>query len=52
MPTLTLWHKHMTKFFRSGEAAFGMLLQPILWGRSLRAGDGITARYGRIVTRR
>lgn len=29
--TYTLWLKHMTKFFRSGEAAFGMLLQPILW---------------------
>jgi ABC-2 type transport system permease protein len=29
--TFDLWHKHMTKFFRSGEAAFGMLLQPILW---------------------
>ncbi|MGF1507540.1 MAG: ABC transporter permease [Anaerolineae bacterium] len=29
--TLTLWHKHMTKFFRNPEAAFGMLLQPVLW---------------------
>lgn len=29
--TLTLWHKHMVKFFRVPEAAFGMLMQPILW---------------------
>lgn len=28
---ITLWHKHMTKFFRNPEAAFGMLLQPVLW---------------------
>ncbi len=27
----TLWHKHMVKFLRSGEAALGMLLEPILW---------------------
>jgi len=31
MATFSLWHKHMRKFFRSPEAAFGMLLQPILW---------------------
>lgn len=29
--TFTLWKKHMTRFFRSPEAAFGMLMQPILW---------------------
>jgi ABC-2 type transport system permease protein len=29
--TITLWRKHMLKFFRSREAAFGMLMQPILW---------------------
>jgi ABC-2 type transport system permease protein len=29
--TITLWRKHMVKFFRSREAAFGMLMQPILW---------------------
>ncbi len=29
--TLSLWDKHMRKFFRSPEAAFGMLLQPLLW---------------------
>jgi ABC-2 type transport system permease protein len=29
--TFDLWHKHMTKFFRNGEATFGMLLQPVLW---------------------
>jgi ABC-2 type transport system permease protein len=29
--TFNLWHKHMRKFFRNPEAAFGMLLQPILW---------------------
>ena len=28
---VNLWHKHMKKFFRNREAAFGMLLQPILW---------------------
>jgi ABC-2 type transport system permease protein len=29
--TIILWRKHMVKFFRSREAAFGMLMQPILW---------------------
>ncbi len=29
--TFTLWKKHMTRFFRSPEAVFGMLMQPILW---------------------
>ncbi len=29
--TTSMWNKHMKKFFRSPEAAFGMLLQPILW---------------------
>lgn len=41
--TLTLWHKHMTKFFRNPEAAFGMLLQPILW--LLLFGVGMQAMF-------
>lgn len=41
--TLTLWHKHMTKFFRSPEAAFGMLMQPILW--VLLFGVGMQAMF-------
>lgn len=28
---VTLWSKHMTKFFRNSQEAFGMLIQPILW---------------------
>ena len=28
---VTLWSKHMTKFIRNTEEAFGMLIQPILW---------------------
>jgi ABC-2 type transport system permease protein len=51
--TLTLWHKHMTKFFRNPEAAFGMLLQPILWvalfgvGMSaVMGGAGLTETLG------
>ena len=28
---ITLWSKHMTKFVRNSEEAFGMLIQPILW---------------------
>lgn len=41
--TLTLWHKHMTMFFRNPEAAFGMLLQPILW--VLLFGVGMQAMF-------
>jgi ABC-2 type transport system permease protein len=29
--TITIWSKHMTKFFRSREELGGLLLQPILW---------------------
>jgi ABC-2 type transport system permease protein len=29
--TVTIWSKHMTKFFRSREELGGLLLQPILW---------------------
>ena len=29
--TLTIWHKHMTKFFRNREELGGLLIQPILW---------------------
>ncbi|GAB4122682.1 MAG: ABC transporter permease [Roseiflexaceae bacterium] len=29
--TMTIWSKHMTKFFRSREELGGLLLQPILW---------------------
>lgn len=28
---LTLWHKHMTKFFIHREESLGLLIQPILW---------------------
>jgi ABC-2 type transport system permease protein len=29
--TVTIWHKHMTKFFRNREELGGLLIQPILW---------------------
>jgi ABC-2 type transport system permease protein len=29
--TLTIWSKHMTKFFRNREELGGLLIQPILW---------------------
>jgi ABC-2 type transport system permease protein len=29
--TITIWSKHMTKFFRNREELGGLLLQPILW---------------------
>lgn len=28
---LTLWSRHMTKFMRNTQEAFGMLIQPVLW---------------------
>ena len=43
--TFSLWHKHMRKFFRNPEAAFGMLLQPILW--LVLFGVGMEAMLGR-----
>lgn len=44
--TLTLWHKHMLRFFRSPEAAFGMLMQPVLW--VLLFGVGMRSLIGQI----
>lgn len=29
--TFVIWHKHMTKFFRSTEELLGLLLQSVLW---------------------
>jgi ABC-2 type transport system permease protein len=29
--SITLWHKHMTKFLANSEESFGLLIQPILW---------------------
>jgi ABC-2 type transport system permease protein len=29
--TYTIWHKHMTKFFRNREELGGLLIQPVLW---------------------
>ncbi|MEN9934735.1 MAG: hypothetical protein RLZZ387_1314 [Chloroflexota bacterium] len=38
--TVTIWHKHMTKFFRSREELGGLLIQPILWVALFGAGMG------------
>ncbi len=38
--TLTIWSKHMTKFFRNREELGGLLLQPILWVVLFGAGMG------------
>jgi ABC-2 type transport system permease protein len=38
--TLTIWSKHMTKFFRNREELGGLLIQPILWVVLFGAGMG------------
>jgi ABC-2 type transport system permease protein len=38
--TITIWSKHMTKFFRNREELGGLLLQPILWVVLFGAGMG------------
>jgi ABC-2 type transport system permease protein len=44
--TVTIWSKHMTKFFRSREELVGLLLQPVLWVALFGAGMG--ALVGRV----
>jgi len=44
--TFSLWHKHMKKFFRNPEAAFGMLLQPVLWVALFGIGMQALTRVG------
>jgi ABC-2 type transport system permease protein len=44
--TLTIWSKHMTKFFRNREELGGLLLQPILW--VVLFGVGMSALVGRV----
>jgi ABC-2 type transport system permease protein len=38
--TVTIWHKHMTKFFRNREELGGLLIQPILWVALFGVGMG------------
>ena len=38
--TVTIWSKHMTKFFRNREELGGLLIQPILWVGLFGAGMG------------
>ena len=38
--TYTIWHKHMTKFFRNREELGGLLIQPILWVALFGVGMG------------
>lgn len=38
--TITIWHKHMTKFFRNREELGGLLIQPILWVALFGVGMG------------
>src|SRR5688500_13138376 len=44
--TITIWSKHMTKFFHNREELGGLLLQPILWVALFGAGMG--ALVGRV----
>jgi ABC-2 type transport system permease protein len=44
--TLTIWSKHMTKFFHNYEELGGLLMQPILWVALF--GVGMGALIGRI----
>ncbi len=44
--TFTIWHKHMTKFFRNREELGGLLIQPILWVALF--GVGMGALVGRV----
>lgn len=44
--TITIWHKHMTKFFRNREELGGLLIQPILWLGLF--GVGMGALVGRV----
>src|SRR5215211_1323658 len=38
--TITIWSKHMTKFFQTREELGGLLLQPILWVALFGVGMG------------
>lgn len=42
--TITIWSKHMTKFFRNREELGGLLLQPILWVVLFGVGMGALVR--------
>ncbi|HMO56307.1 MAG TPA: ABC transporter permease [Roseiflexaceae bacterium] len=44
--TLTIWSKHMTKFFHNYEELGGLLMQPILWVAIF--GVGMSALIGRV----
>lgn len=44
--TLTIWSKHMTKFFRNREELGGLLIQPILWVVLFGAGMGALVGRG------
>ena len=42
--TITIWSKHMTKFFRNREELGGLLIQPILWVVLFGVGMGALVR--------
>jgi ABC-2 type transport system permease protein len=44
--TVTIWSKHMTKFFRNREELGGLLIQPILWVALF--GAGMSALVGTV----
>src|ERR671938_685018 len=44
--TITIWSKHMTKFFRNREELGGLLIQPILW--VVLFGVGMSALVGNV----